>query len=429
MIARLLLAAITMTSGAFAAPALSTIQDLLYKADGARFNGTLTISWNSFQAADNSTIVQQSSTVTVKDGNLRVQLVPSTTSTPAIYYSVVYNSDGKVQFREVWSVPSSGQPLKVRDVRVNTPTGSSGGPGGPAPSPQTGTIEEADVIGLIADLEARPLKGPGFAPNRVAFINSLGQIEAVLGSDGDCIRVDGSTGPCGTVAPAFIDNEPPAGIVDGSNRAFTLESTPDPESSLVVYRNGLLQKVGIDFTLNARTITFVPGAVPQSGDILMASYRVAASDPGTPQRFPTAEVLCSGVGNSTSGTTPVILGSCAIPSGVLAAGNRVEVRFSLEHIGVTSGFNADVRWGGSTVLQRTAGSSETSLVGRIDGGMYSTGAQLSVQSWGTVLTLASSVANTNDPYTSGLVIDLRGALAQSSGDTLALRNFSVVRLP
>ena len=26
-----------------------------YKADGTRFHGTLTISWNSFQAADNST--------------------------------------------------------------------------------------------------------------------------------------------------------------------------------------------------------------------------------------------------------------------------------------------------------------------------------------------------------------------------------------
>ena len=52
-----------------------------------------------------------------------------------------------------------------------------------------------------------------------------------------------------------------------------------------------------------------------------------------------------------------------------------------------------------------------------------------VQSWGAVLTLANGVVYATDPYTSGLTIDFRGALAQSSGDALTLRNFTVVRLP
>ena len=92
---------------------------MLYKADGTRFNGTLTISWTSFQTADNSDIVTQSIAVKVVDGNLRVQLVPTTTSTPPSTYSVTYNSDGRVQFQETWSVPSSTSPLHVRDVRVS----------------------------------------------------------------------------------------------------------------------------------------------------------------------------------------------------------------------------------------------------------------------------------------------------------------------
>ena len=65
MIPRLSIAIALVSSIALAAPTLTTIQDVLYKADGTRFNGTLTITWNSFQAADNSTIVQQSTTVKV----------------------------------------------------------------------------------------------------------------------------------------------------------------------------------------------------------------------------------------------------------------------------------------------------------------------------------------------------------------------------
>ena len=34
-----------------AEPPLTTIQDVLYKADGTRFNGYVQISWNSFEAA------------------------------------------------------------------------------------------------------------------------------------------------------------------------------------------------------------------------------------------------------------------------------------------------------------------------------------------------------------------------------------------
>ena len=118
MFPRSFLAAVWLALAAYAGPALTTIQDVLYKADGTRFNGTLTISWYSFQSADNSAVATQSTTVKVLDGNLRVQLVPGAAATPPTTYSVVYNSDGRVQFRETWSVPASQQPLRVSQVRV-----------------------------------------------------------------------------------------------------------------------------------------------------------------------------------------------------------------------------------------------------------------------------------------------------------------------
>jgi hypothetical protein len=153
MIRRTLFAVVCLVAAAVAEPPLTTIQDVLYKADGTRFNGTLTISWNSFQSADNSDIVTQTSTVKVVEGNLRVQLVPTTTLTPTVYYTVTYNSDGRVQFQENWAVPASATPLRVRDVRVAAPVTSTGAV--VANDTSGGPVPESDVVGLIADLGGR----------------------------------------------------------------------------------------------------------------------------------------------------------------------------------------------------------------------------------------------------------------------------------
>ena len=48
-----------------AAPALTTIQDILYRADGTRFNGALTITWTDFQSGDDNPIPSQGLTVLV----------------------------------------------------------------------------------------------------------------------------------------------------------------------------------------------------------------------------------------------------------------------------------------------------------------------------------------------------------------------------
>ena len=196
MFRRSLFAVVLLASSSVASPPLTTIQDLLYKADGTRFNGTLTIRWSGFEAIDTSNIAPQIVTIKVIDGNLRVQLVPTTTSTPPVFYSVTYNSDGRVQFEETWAVPSSATPLRVRDVR--TAANLTGGGTGAI----TALVLQSDVVGLIADLGARPLKGPGYAAGRVALVNPLGSLESVSGSPADCVRVDGSSGPCGAQSPS-----------------------------------------------------------------------------------------------------------------------------------------------------------------------------------------------------------------------------------
>ncbi len=83
-------------AAALAAPSLTTIQDVLYKADGTRFNGMAIIEWKGFEAADQSQVPTQFVTVPIRSGNLRVQLVPTTNASSGAYYAVRYNSDGQV---------------------------------------------------------------------------------------------------------------------------------------------------------------------------------------------------------------------------------------------------------------------------------------------------------------------------------------------
>lgn len=254
----------------WAAPPLTTIQDVLYKADGTPFNGIVLIEWQGFEASDRSNIAPQQLTVPIINGVLRVRLVPTTTATPPATYRVRYNSEGKIQFEEIWAVPPSTTPLRVRDVRVASPPEAS----------QQQTIQLSDVEGLLEALEARVEKGPGFAPSRAVFVNANGALEAVIGNPTDCVRVDGTAGPCGSgwgSGPRFVDAETPAGLVNGTNAVFTLSDAPEPEAGLALYRNGLLLKQGLDYTLQGNVITFAAEAIPQPGDVLTASYRIAGT--------------------------------------------------------------------------------------------------------------------------------------------------------
>lgn len=69
----------------------------------------------------------------------------------------------------------------------------------------------------------------------------------------------------------FSDNETPSGAINGINRAFTWANTPSPVGSLQLYRNGVLQLQGTDYTQATNTSTFT--SAPPSGDDLVGFYR------------------------------------------------------------------------------------------------------------------------------------------------------------
>ncbi|MDP9053079.1 MAG: hypothetical protein M3N93_02060 [Acidobacteriota bacterium] len=413
---------------------LTTIQDTLFKADGTRFSGTLAIHWNTFDTTNPGTIVQQSTTVSVVNGNLQLSLAPNAgAQPPANVYTVQYQSDGREQFAETWTVPVSTAHLPVSSVRTGTLSTSGIGAG------QTGgstSIPESSVIGLQADLAQRPLKGVGFGTDAVAVVNDNGQIETVVGDVGDCVFVDGTAGPC--APPVFADAETPGGIVDGANNTLTLQNTP-LGSSLMLFRNGLYMTPNFDYTLSGSTLHFVAGAVPQAGDTLTASYRVDTSAGGyislvTPgggvaamRTGAAGQVICNAAGVSTSAAGWTTLGKCDIPAQALNSGDRIEARFTFAHTGTASGFNLQVDWGSTTVLARSGTKQDEAVTGRAEAAIETAGAQIGMESWGTVLPFLPGILRA--PAQSGLQIAFKAAMANAGSDIVALTNYTVLRYP
>ncbi len=410
----------------WAAPPLSLIRDTIYRADGSAFSGKVVIEWRSFEASDTSFIGKNRLELQIAGGVLNARLVPTTTAAGTAYYLVRYiSADGTVEFFEAWAVKPSTEPLRVRDVRIADPLLGPGQAGGIG---ETGPVTIADVEGLEDELNVRPKRGLTYVAGRAAMIGEEGDLEAVVGTEDDCVHVNGTSGPCGggTVSQflsgSFIDGDSPGGAINGSNRDFTLSQAPNPQASLLLYRNGLLQKRTLDYTLTGNTISFVPAATPQSGDTLIASYRTNGTSGTIPQ------TLCAAEGTSTSQASSTSLGTCAIPGGVLRAGDRVEINFDMAHAGATVGYTFEARWGASVIATHTAPAASTAGTSRISLGIYTGGAQWSSINWGSGSAATTGAGTSNEILTDPLIVDFRGQLGGATTDTLTLRNFTVVRI-
>ena len=272
---RLLCTTLILGANVQAIPTLTVVQDTLFTADGRRFNGVVTISWQGFEASDTSTVAAETRRLRITNGALYVQLVPTTNAnTPAIY-NVQYTSQDGLQYSEAWAVPPGILPVRVRDVKVTPGTVTGSAPG------LATTVQISDVTGLQNALNIRLTSGPAFSFSRVAIINPTGSIDGATGNLSDCLHVDGSSGACGSggsgMSGTFVDGEIPSGTLDGVNTTFTLANAPIPISSLALFRNGLLLRQSIDYTVSARSVAFLTGAVPQPGDVLLASYRISVN--------------------------------------------------------------------------------------------------------------------------------------------------------
>ncbi|HSU29795.1 MAG TPA: hypothetical protein VLJ11_01055 [Bryobacteraceae bacterium] len=295
LLSTVLLCSLLVVYCALAQNTLTQIRDIVHKADGTPFNGTVIITWNGFTAPSGGTIAPHSTSAQIYNGALSILLVPSTTASTGAYYLATYNSnDGLTTFTETWQVPPSSTPLTLSQVRqpAGTGTGSTGGSG----SGGTGGTSGSGTGSTIT------------LPLPITQVSGLSAALATINSSIDTLSTAVKNIPTTSVTGvAFVDAEIPSGAINGTNGVFSLSQAPSPASSLQLYLNGLELTAGLDFTMTANTVAFASNAIPQAGDELTAYYRIPGT--GTTAQFTDGETP-----SGTIGGTNVAFTLAAAPS-------------------------------------------------------------------------------------------------------------------
>lgn len=110
-------------------PALTTVSDTVYRADGTPARGTLVITWPAFLSASGTPIAAGVNNVTLgTGGQLSTALVPNVGVTPAgMYYTVVYQLNDGTTRTEYWLVPTTS-PANLAMVRTTPGSGTAAQP-------------------------------------------------------------------------------------------------------------------------------------------------------------------------------------------------------------------------------------------------------------------------------------------------------------
>ena len=259
-------------------------------------------------------------------GKLDVSLPPNPMDS---VYVALYFARSRVVRYEIWRVPDVPYPVALDDLRIASKDELMSTLEASVPRPMdatAGTTVTIDqVVGLPAELAARPLKGPGYAAGRVAVTNPLGALEAAVGNLSDCVRVDGSSGPCDTT----LTSTSLTGDVTGTLAAATvaglqnrpLAATAPTDGQTLVY-NALFgqwapKTPAAAPTLLAGDVTGTPAAAivaglqnrplaataPTDGQTLVYSALAGQWAPGTPVAAPPPTLLAGDVTGTLAAAT------------------------------------------------------------------------------------------------------------------------------
>lgn len=110
-------------------PALTTVSDTVYRADGTPARGTLVITWPAFLTSNGTPIAAGVNNVTLgTGGQLSTALVPNVGVAPAgMYYTVVYQLNDGTTRTEYWLVPTTS-PANLATVRTTPGSGTAAQP-------------------------------------------------------------------------------------------------------------------------------------------------------------------------------------------------------------------------------------------------------------------------------------------------------------
>jgi hypothetical protein len=147
-------------------PALTTVTDTIYRADGSPAAGTVLISWPSFETAGGDSIAAGNLSVTIGTlGAFAVQLAPNSGAIPAgTYYLAIFQLDDGTVRKEYWAVPSTS-PSTIANVLTTPGTGLEN-------LAATKRYVDQEVAGLALDSSVVHLAGPETITGTKQFLSS-----------------------------------------------------------------------------------------------------------------------------------------------------------------------------------------------------------------------------------------------------------------
>jgi trimeric autotransporter adhesin len=122
-----MVAALPRAFAAPSSPALTTVADTVYMADGTAAAGAVIITWPAFVTGSGNSIAAGTTNVTLgPNGALSVALAPNAGSNPAgVYYTVVYQLQAGEVRTEYWVVPVATTAVNLATVRTTPGSGTA----------------------------------------------------------------------------------------------------------------------------------------------------------------------------------------------------------------------------------------------------------------------------------------------------------------
>ncbi len=237
--------------------ALTCVSDTLYDGAGGLANGTIRISWPTFQAlGDLHQVPAGSLTVPVVNGILSVSLEPTDNTLPSnIFYTVLYSIvNGPPRNQEFWLVPTSGICQGLSALRTLT-----------APTPGLGIVL-SQVSGATAGSVIFAAASGTLTQDNARFFwdDTNFRLGLLTATPATTLDVNGVTSTFGTTAGGSrINGRGPAGAGAGIWLQFTDNNAYFDSMAGINFR--IAGSTSINTGISAGGILFTTGGIQLTG--------------------------------------------------------------------------------------------------------------------------------------------------------------------